>query len=301
MHRATVLADTPLVRVFDARCLAPTSGYDASRESEFPQIMVARRGVFGVQRDGEEFIVDSGSVLVVGCADVYRTRHPGPDGDDCTDVVPTAELLDEWSHGRRHRDLGRLTPRDQLSVTIITRILADPDAAPIETDEHALLLLHILARAFPTTAPCAVSAAQRARVDEVRSLLASAPTERWHLAAVAKTVHCSPFHLARQFRMVTSETISQYLLRLRLALAAERLADGELNLSVLAVETGFAHQSHFTTRFHRAFGITPAAARDDLNRSLHKHRTTSFRAESPAAGKGPQWGRRSRTRARSSS
>jgi len=253
-----------MLQVYDACCLAPTSGYDQFRQSEVAQIIVPRRGVFGVDQRRGEFILDSGSVFVIDVGEIFRTKHPGPDGDDCTDVVLNAELFEEWSHGRRHQ-FGRLTPSHQLAVSFITRLLGSPDTSPVEAEDYALLLLDILARAFSEpearTAARAVSATQRARVDQVRELLASAPAEKWRLATIAKAVHCSPFHLARQFRTVTSTTIAQYLLRLRLFLAAERIAGGETNLSSLAIETGFAHQSHLTTRFHQAYGITPAASR----------------------------------------
>ena len=264
MHRASLVVDTAMLQVYDACCLAPTSGYDQFRQSEVAQIIVPRRGVFGVDQRRGEFILDSGSVFVIDMGEIFRTKHPGPDGDDCTDVVLNAELFEEWSHGRRHQ-FGRLTPSHQLAVSFITRLLGSPDTSPVEAEDYALLLLDILARAFSEpearTAARAVSATQRARVDQVRELLASAPAEKWRLATIAKAVHCSPFHLARQFRTVTSTTIAQYLLRLRLFLAAERIAGGETNLSSLAIETGFAHQSHLTTRFHQAYGITPAASR----------------------------------------
>jgi AraC family transcriptional regulator len=71
-------------------------------------------------------------------------------------------------------------------------------------------------------------------------------------------------------------------LRLRLAVAVERLADGERNIAALAVEVGFAHHSHFTARFHSVFGATPAQAREMLTkRKLNDLRTLLERA--PAA------------------
>src|SRR5689334_25002625 len=127
MHRASLLVDTAMLQVYDARCLAPTSGYDLFRQSEVAQIIVPRRGVFGVNQQHGEFLLDSGSVFVIDVGEVFRTKHPGPDGDDCTDVVPNAELLEEWSHARRNH-VGRLTPPHQLAVNFVTRILASPDS-----------------------------------------------------------------------------------------------------------------------------------------------------------------------------
>src|SRR5919108_261399 len=70
-----------------------------------------------------------------------------------------------------------------------------------------------------------------------------------------------PPPLARRFRSATGESISRYLLRLRLGLALDRLAAGDRDLGALADELGFANHSHFTARFRSTFGITPSAFR----------------------------------------
>jgi AraC-like DNA-binding protein len=83
-----------------------------------------------------------------------------------------------------------------------------------------------------------------------------------------------PAHLARRFRSATGESISRYLLRLRLGLALDRLAAGDRDLGALADELGFANHSHFTARFRSTFGITPSAFRSSLStRSLEELRT----------------------------
>jgi AraC-like DNA-binding protein len=71
--------------------------------------------------------------------------------------------------------------------------------------------------------------------------------------------------LARaRWRAATGETIARTLLRVRLALALERLGDGEDDLARLAVDLGFAHHSHFTARFRAAYGVPPSVARRRL-------------------------------------
>jgi AraC-like DNA-binding protein len=264
-RRASLLVESPLFRVYDVSLRTPRTGYGAANRSEIAQIIAPRRGVLGVERRGQHFVLDPASVFVVDPDDECRASHPGLDGDDCTVVVPPPHLLEEWvsvSNGRA----GRLRPRDQLAVCLVTRALRDPDPVSIEAEEAALLLLSVLARAFAGSTSPTLGPAQRLRVERVRALLAASPTERWQLAAVARAVHCSPYHLARQFRLVTGETISHYLLRLRLSLAIERLAEGERDLSTLALETGFADHSHFSRRFRAVFGMTPSAAREALTR-----------------------------------
>jgi AraC-like DNA-binding protein len=95
--------------------------------------------------------------------------------------------------------------------------------------------------------------------------MAAAPQRRWRLEELARVVHCSPFHLARQFRAVTGTSIASYLLRLRLAIALQRLAEGQADLAGLAADLGFASHSHFGARFRAVFGASPGSVRDSLS------------------------------------
>jgi AraC-like DNA-binding protein len=144
-------------------------------------------------------------------------------------------------------------------------MLRDSRPDGLEAEDAVFLLLAGLSRAFATQEnTCRLGPAQRLRVEQARALLASAPATHWDLQTLGKVLRSSPFHLARQFRAATGETISRYLLRLRLALAVERLAHGERDIAILALETGFAHHSHFTARFRSTFGMTPKQARATL-------------------------------------
>jgi AraC-like DNA-binding protein len=99
---------------------------------------------------------------------------------------------------------------------------------------------------------------QRALVAEARLLLARRAARRVALAEVASQLHCSVFHLCRTFRRVEGSTVHRYLLRLRLRLALERLADGGGDLTRIALDAGFCSHSHFTVAFRREFGLTPS-------------------------------------------
>jgi AraC family transcriptional regulator len=270
MHdrRVSTLVESPLLQVYDVRLRTPRGPYGSVDRSGVPQIIAPRRGVFGVERRGEYFVVDSVSVFFVDANDECRVSHPGFDGDDCTVVVPAPDLFDEWVTSIDGQ-LGRLLPRDQLLVHLITGALDDPAANQIEREEATGRLLEVLARGFLGHAWLAGRSHPRLRrrVDRARALLASAPGADWDLRTIGRSVDCSPYHLARQFRAATGDTLSGYLLRLRLNLALDRLHDGETNLSALALDLGFAQHSHFSARFRAAFGMTPAATRQLLTRA----------------------------------
>ncbi len=77
--------------------------------------------------------------------------------------------------------------------------------------------------------------------------------------AGAAGVHAA--HLAAVFRRVHRIPIGNYMRRLRVDWAADRLIGSDLPISVIAAEAGFADQAHLTRWFRRMMGATPAAYR----------------------------------------
>lgn len=75
--------------------------------------------------------------------------------------------------------------------------------------------------------------------------------------------HCglSPTHLHRLFRLLLHMSPMEYVLALRLQEAKRLLATTDLPLSVIAMDTGFFDQSHFTKRFRKGTGMTPTQFR----------------------------------------
>lgn len=241
MLQVRTLVSGPLVRVADVTCCAPRGGCGSEERSELPEVVVPRRGVFTVHR-GRRAVTADPLTAVVLHGD-YRVSHPGEHGDRCTVLAFTPELHEEALGEARILRGGR-----RMSVTLASDQL--------EVEEQALHLLAELADAPPLQAG--------PRVEEVRELLAVRPAHRWTLTEIGRAVHTSPYHLARQFRAATGETIARYLLGLRLALALDRLQEGEDDLARLAVELGFASHSHLSERFRHAYGRTPSQVRKIL-------------------------------------
>jgi len=77
--------------------------------------------------------------------------------------------------------------------------------------------------------------------------------------AVVAGVH--PVHLARVFRAQFGCSVADYLRRLRLEWAATAIAEGEQSILDVALESGYADQSHFTRAFAGHFGVPPARYR----------------------------------------
>jgi AraC-like DNA-binding protein len=77
------------------------------------------------------------------------------------------------------------------------------------------------------------------------------------LGQIAKTVHLSPFHFHRRFTELFGITPKHFLLEWQICMAKKLLVGGNKELVDIARACGFAHQSHFTSRFKQASGLTP--------------------------------------------
>lgn len=81
------------------------------------------------------------------------------------------------------------------------------------------------------------------------------------LEAMAEQVGFSPYHFARLFRQTTGESPHQFVLRQRIEKAQSLLRETDAPLADIALESGFANQSHLTRIFKRYLGLTPKAYR----------------------------------------
>jgi AraC-like DNA-binding protein len=87
------------------------------------------------------------------------------------------------------------------------------------------------------------------------------------LNEIAETVSLSPFHFHRRFTELFGITPKHFLLECQITAAKTFMAAGDKNLVEIANACGFAHQSHFTSRFKQATGLTPTGWRrmaDDI-------------------------------------
>jgi AraC family transcriptional regulator len=100
-------------------------------------------------------------------------------------------------------------------------------------------------------------------VEEAIDTYIGEPPATEALAALAG-VH--PSHLLRVFRKYNKTTISNFVRRRRIELARNQVAMGKIPLAVIALNAGFADQSHFTRVFRKAFGETPGQYARSLRR-----------------------------------
>ena len=85
------------------------------------------------------------------------------------------------------------------------------------------------------------------------------------LVEISKQVELSPFHFHRRFTELLGLTPKQFLLECQIHEAKTQLLARTKGLAEIARDCGFAHQSHFTSRFKQATGLTPTRWRRMMN------------------------------------
>ena len=93
------------------------------------------------------------------------------------------------------------------------------------------------------------------RVEETINATSAAPLSMDELSTIAG-VH--PRHLLRTFRKYHGTTVANYVRQRQLQQARVAIATSQHPLAMVALDAGFADQSHFTRAFRKAYGETPA-------------------------------------------
>lgn len=140
--------------------------------------------------------------------------------------------------------------------------IREPDAVSRFAIEGALLLLVSELARLPASGERRRPRWFKAVEDAIDASIAAPPSVE-DLAAIAG-VH--PSHLLRTFRQYHGCTLATYVRRQRVERARAQIAASTRPLSMIALDAGFADQSHFTRVFREAFGETPGQYARSLRR-----------------------------------
>jgi len=241
--RATVseLLRTELVALGHFRCPAGDPLWAAENYiGEHAHVAFPHVPVRIALRGRGEIVSDVTLALCYAPRQRYRREALTTRGDECLFAVLDGELFDSLGP-----EPFRMLPADGF-----LRVHALDD--PLALEELIVGLSH---RPLPSTGRWG---------EEVKELLATRLGERLTLAALARELGTSPYHLARSFRRATGVSVHQYRIQLRVRTALLRLRE-DIDLCSLGLELGFATHSHFTESFRRAFGMPPRAVRELLS------------------------------------
>lgn len=107
------------------------------------------------------------------------------------------------------------------------------------------------------------------RLKQVKDYIEANLDQGLSLACIAGTAGSSPSHFKVLFRRATGVPLHQYVIRRRVERARELLQTTDLPITEVALEVGFAHQSHLARWTRRLLGASPSelAGRDGAGRS----------------------------------
>jgi AraC-like DNA-binding protein len=100
-----------------------------------------------------------------------------------------------------------------------------------------------------------------AQIGRALALLHGEPGKAWTVDELAREVALSRSALAERFAALVGEPPMQYLMRWRLALAAQTLRSGGDAIARVAERSGYESEAAFNRAFKREFGTPPAAWR----------------------------------------
>jgi AraC family transcriptional regulator len=150
----------------------------------------------------------------------------------------------------------RASASTALGWRIASELRARDASWPLAAEGFVLQLLATAGRAGE-----APRGARRKWLADVCDQLHEQTPATMSLSQLAASVGVHPAHLARCFRREYGVTVGDYARGLRLDWAATQLALGDASLAQVAVEAGFADQSHFTRAFRRHAGVPPGRYR----------------------------------------
>ena len=153
------------------------------------------------------------------------------------------------------------------TVWLGQRLLAEYLSRPGHDAEVAGQIARMVIVAAVANRPASSGHAARGAVEQAMELMAASPGRLLPLAQIARGAHYSRFHLLRAFHDRTGYTLHQYHLQLRLRRSVDLVLAGA-PLADIAHGFGFQGHSHFTARFHRAFGETPSACAPPLTPAI---------------------------------
>jgi AraC-like DNA-binding protein len=223
-----------------------------------------------IEHESGRVVATPNHVMFYNANQTYRRRLLNPAGDHCAFLVVDERLLAEV--GIRESSFpvshGPVEPRTYLLQRLVLRAVrfrVGTDRLLVEEtlcrvlDEAIGSGLRLVPR--PGRERDATAAGRADLVEATKELLALRLGDRLTLGDVARSVHSSPFHLARVFRARTGFTIHGYRNQLRLRSSLDEVLEREADLGLLARRLGYSSHSHFTVSFRRAFGRPPSAVR----------------------------------------
>jgi AraC-like DNA-binding protein len=235
---------------------------------DFHQIVIGLQGRAEFEIEGLGGAISAFSGCIVPANHVHYYVGQGKNRQLILDLPADAPSLTGYHHElSRLFDAPRFFALDQplkhyLDFLLLEQSSCPEDISAAQSDRLAATFLGCLhARLGGTSSQPRVRQLDLAKLDHFIDRHLASPITVADLAAQACL---SEAHFRSRFREQTGLSPWQYVRRRRLEAACRLLEEGNMPLSQIALNTGFAHQSALSHAFRSAYGCPPSQFRRSL-------------------------------------
>ncbi|MEJ2125061.1 MAG: GlxA family transcriptional regulator [Alphaproteobacteria bacterium] len=210
--------------------------------------------------------------LVLICSGALLAGHAGLlDGYDCTThhdccaeltaLAPRARVLENRLYvedGERFSSAGVTT-----GIDLMLHILAGFTGPAVAVAVARYLVVYLRRDgADPQMSPWLEGRNHmHPAVHRAQDMIAKDPARAWSLASLAREAAVSRRHLSRLFGEHSGMSVTDYINRMRLALAKEMLTASQLSIEHIAERAGFASARQFRRAWNRLHKLPPSRMR----------------------------------------
>lgn len=288
-------------RLIDERVITIPPKSKLVVNNQFFKILIIFEGAMTMQvEDGPAYPIQEGDILVIPhhCKHDYIPANPKHETRlHVARIIFDDALLEELPNAGSWPDPGVLAvmlkknfprvclfrdPENAGIIELVNRALQEVELSKIgfRLNTYGCLLQAItellrLTREEPSGLPLKTHDRANQIVNQTEGYLLDNFSRSIHLRDVARHLNLSEEHLARVFRGITGETISERLRRLRIEKARRLLLSGNDSLSSIARACGFTSLAVFSVNFKKATGTSPGQFRRNNSPQI-KHLASSL-------------------------
>ena len=206
---------------------------------------------------GTTHLVDTGDVLRLHPGEPHANRSVGSDVLRSLVLYLSPESITPYLGGATLAFAGAVSGDRRLAATVAS-VHTTLSAAPAEklAQESAMMsLVRALADNDAHERP-SLAGGERVVVARVQAWIEAHLAENFGLAELAAVAELSVFRLAHLFKQNTGLSPIAYRNQRRIAAARRLLLAGQ-PIADIALQLGFADQSHLTRQFQRIVGVSP--------------------------------------------
>jgi AraC-like DNA-binding protein len=226
-------------------------------------------------------LMSPGSLLLGNPGQCYECGHDHSAGDRCISFWYAPEYFerlaaDAGARGNLNFRVARVPPLREFSPLAVracagvSKQTSGREPTDVPWGELSLRLAGVTLQLLNGGCSHAQNAppSTLARITRAVRMIEQHWDAELNLEALAKAAGLSPYHFLRTFEQLTGLTPHQYLRRVRLRRAAERLASEPGKILDMALDCGFGDVSNFNRAFRTEFGVNPARFRNQARTRL---------------------------------